>query len=100
MIRYLFAIFFTLAYGNDLQTLKTPISIPKQNIFNIFSPFIIQKPKLEIIINQRAKINGKWYKLHQKFLEYSINEIGKNFVVLENSHQTLTLYTHPPKEQK
>ncbi|PAF52323.1 hypothetical protein [Helicobacter sp. 13S00477-4] len=71
-----------------------PISIPKQNIPNIFDPQILTKPKLEMIINQKAKINGKWYQIGQIISKYQIIQIEKNFVVLKNKRQILTLKTH------
>ncbi|PAF42356.1 hypothetical protein [Helicobacter sp. 11S02596-1] len=73
--------------------LNTPIHIAKQKIFNMFDSSILQTPKLEIIINQKAKINGKWYQHGQKVSKYHIIAIEQNAVILKNAQQTLKLTT-------
>ncbi|PAF47220.1 hypothetical protein BKH41_08035 [Helicobacter sp. 12S02232-10] len=98
IISLVFSTLFSDAFSEIF--LNTPIVIPKQRIFNIFDSEILGKPKLEMIINQKAKINGKWYQIGQKVSEYQIIQIQKNSIVLKNFKQTLTLYTQFNKKIK
>ena len=39
---------------------------------------------LQAIVNDHVRISGKWYKLHDKVNEYTLNSIEVNAVVLKN----------------
>ncbi len=47
---------------------------------------------LEVIINGKSvMIDGSWYKLNDKIYGYTISEIGRNTVTIENKKRTKTL---------
>ncbi len=43
------------------------------------------KYELQAILNNRAKISGKWYKLGEKVEEFTLSSINNNGVFLKNS---------------
>ncbi|NPA81426.1 MAG: hypothetical protein GXO31_02335 [Epsilonproteobacteria bacterium] len=48
--------------------------------------------KLLAIFNDKVKINGKWYRLHQKIGEYRISKIAKGYVILRDRSEKIKLY--------
>ncbi|PAF47091.1 hypothetical protein BKH46_05070 [Helicobacter sp. 12S02634-8] len=88
------------SYELTKEAFDTPRIIPKQAIFDVFNPEILQKPQLEMIINQKARINGKWFVQGQQFSQYHITHIQRDSVTLSSDYETITLYTHPPKNSK
>lgn len=81
---------FVWVNSNEIEVLM-PISIPKQNIPNMFlfeSNAILQ---LKMIVNQKAKIDDVWYSLGQKVSHYRISEITSNSVTLKNHKKILVL---------
>lgn len=82
---------FTWVHSDDLEVLKTPIFIPKQNIPDMFLLESNTIPKLKMIINEKAKIGDIWYHLGQKFRGYVISEITPKSVTLKNHKKILVL---------
>jgi len=72
---------FTNTKTNTYQT--KPIKIIQPKITNI-------KYKLEAIFQQKVKINGNWYKNHDKLDEYTII-ISQNKVYLKNNKNIIDL---------
>jgi len=48
--------------------------------------------KLLAIFNNKAKINGKWYRVNQKIDNYKLLKIRKNSVILRDGGRRITLY--------
>ncbi|EJF07168.1 hypothetical protein ThvES_00007290 [Thiovulum sp. ES] len=57
-----------------------------------------KKLKLETIFNERAKISGEWFSLHQFCNDYKISKIGKDFVKLVRDDEVKILKF--PKKHK
>lgn len=67
------------------------IEIPHQNIQNFFHSRVYGDISIEMIFNNKAKINGKWYKKGDRFLKYQIDEVENNHIVLKNSKGVLIM---------
>lgn len=67
------------------------IEIPHQNIQNFFHSRVYSDISIEMIFNNKAKINGKWYKKGDRFLKYQIDEVENNHIVLKNSKGVLIM---------
>lgn len=88
---FLILLMFTWVHSDDLEALKTPIFIPKQNIPDMFLLESNATPKLKMIINEKAKIGDIWYRLGQKFRGYVISEITPKSVTLKSHKKILVL---------
>lgn len=71
------------------------LAAAKPDILSLQDPFFGVKPPkpliLSVILNQRAKINKVWYKKGQIVQDYIIEDIGPNFVKLNNGKKELLL---------
>jgi len=56
--------------------------------------------RLMAILNDRVKINHKWYHLHGKVNGYTISKIGKNYVVLSRKNKHIRLFLKQRKNKK
>ncbi len=52
---------------------------------------IPKKPILSMIFNKNAFINGKWYKVNDKFADYVIKKIYQDIVVLKKNNRYMRL---------
>lgn len=68
-----------------------PIEIPHQNIWNFFHSKAYGDISVEMIFNNKAKINGKWYKKGDRFLKYQIDKVENNHIVLKDSEGILIM---------
>lgn len=93
---------FIWTNSNEIDVLIMPISIPKQNIPNMFLFESSAIPQLKMIVNQKAKIDDVWYSLGQEVSHYRISEITSNSVILKNSKKILVLkiQTRKPLQKK
>ena len=55
---------------------------------------------LTAIINDRVKLNNKWYSLNSKIGGYKITEIGDNSVLLAKNSKHVRVYMKRPKSKK
>lgn len=62
-----------------------PIEIPHQNIQNFFDFKADGGMSVEMILNNKAKINGKWYQKGDRLSKYQIYEVKNNHIVLKDS---------------
>lgn len=87
--------FLILIFGISIisaEELTLPsIEIPHQNIQNFFHSRVYGDISIEMIFNNKAKINGKWYKKGDRFLKYQIDEVENNHIVLKNSKGVLIM---------
>ncbi len=60
---------------------KTVKEKPKKAILKLFA-----------IFNNKAKINGKWYRVRQKVGNYKVLRINKNSVILRDGGKRITLF--------
>lgn len=68
------------------ELLLPSIEIPHQNIRDFFHSKVYDGDvSLEMILNNKAKINGKWYKKGDRFSKYQIYAVENNHIVLKNS---------------
>ena len=86
----------------EIKKLKNPF-INKQNLTKLkekvtLQDYNIKKRKvyyrLSSIFGNRARINGKWYKIGSKIGLYHLSYIGDNYVILSKKKKKLTLYLH------
>jgi hypothetical protein len=87
----------------NITNLKIPDPFFKEEkrIKNIVEKVEIKKEKklkLETIFNERAKISGEWFSLHEFCNSYKIFEIGKDFVKLVRDDEVKILKF--PKKHK
>ncbi len=54
--------------------------------------------RLQAIFNDRAKINGRWYKLGSKIEGFKIVAIRENYVILQRGNKTLKLFLHKKRK--
>ena len=54
---------------------------------------------LSSIFGDRARINGRWYKIGSKVGAYRLRNIGTNYVVLARGKKVLRLYMHQRKRK-
>lgn len=66
-------------------TLKAEVNATEITKEKVFS--------LEVIFNQKARINAKWYKKGDKIEEFTVVSIKKKSVVLEKNERFVTLHT-------
>ncbi len=54
----------------------------------------IKKPKyiLTVIFDEKAKINGKWYKLNSKLGNFKLINIRSDSVIIQNEHSKKELF--------
>ncbi len=85
--------------NDEIKNLKDPFyykngykkSIKRKNYKN---RTISSRYKLYAILNEKAKINGKWYKLGSKIKGYKLYKICTNCVKLKKGGKIVTLYLH------
>jgi len=72
----------------DIDDLKAPFATvaPKVKVVEgeVIKPSVTNNFSLEAIINKRAKISGKWYKLRSEVHGMKIVSVGYNYVWLKN----------------
>lgn len=82
-LRYFLIFCISIVSAKELTL--PPIEIPHQNIQNFFHSKTSGDISVEMILNNKAKINGKWYKKGDRFLKYQIYEVENNLIVLKDS---------------
>jgi len=80
------------------RQIKIRKSIVKKNIF-----FTKHRKRREFvlsaILNDKAKINGKWYTLNDKIGRFKLARIGENFIVLRDKNNNLRLFLRHKKNR-
>lgn len=89
---------------------KKRIGISNSQIDRVKNPFImtyskvvvkdgngtvtIKKPTytLTAILNNKAKLNGQWYKLHSEIGDFKLVSIRSNSVIIKNEHSKKELF--------
>lgn len=129
LLKFSFLLFclLTFSYANsDLNKIDSIIEkikikrvgLQKKQIYSLKDPFFYDKKtvlkikhkkykknayrtyyRLQAIINNRAKINRKWYKIGNKIGGYKLYEICSNCVKLKKRGKTLTLYLYKTKNR-
>ncbi|WP_187648450.1 hypothetical protein [Nitrosophilus labii] len=84
---------------DNIKKLKDPFYYKTKSRTNIKrksfrSNYISSRYKLYAILNDKAKINGKWYKLGSKIKGFRLYKICTNCVKLKKGSKTFTLYLH------
>ena len=82
---------------SDEELSRVPTPFVGQDIFNIIRDKNATKPKSIVlrlygIMNDRAKINKKWYKLNSKVYGYRLVEIKNISVILKRKRKKLELF--------
>ena len=71
-------------YSNKRITLRA-----KRKLFNkTIKPYY----RLSAIFNDKAKINGRWYKIGSRVGKYRLFDICRNYVKLKRNKKVLTLF--------
>ncbi|NPA65071.1 MAG: hypothetical protein GXO16_08875 [Epsilonproteobacteria bacterium] len=103
-----------------IEKVKEPRpGLPKEVIKKLKNPFVSEKkiekivkvvkkrPKkrgirlsLTSIFGNRARINGRWYKVGDRVAGYRLVHIGNNYVVLKRGNKTLRLYLGGKRRSK
>lgn len=82
--------------GENTQTYAHTSSIlsPSFSLKSPWSQEVVQNSPLllEALLNQKAKINGRWIRIGEKISGYTLQAIQDNSVVLQNPNHTLTLH--------
>jgi len=68
--------------------LMTNVVIAKEN--NTTAPKI--KYNLNAIFGNKAKINGKWYKLNSEIGSFKLSHVKSNSVIMQNGHSKKELF--------
>jgi len=55
---------------------------------------------LTAIINDRVKINNRWYILNSKINGYKITKVGDNYVLLARNNKQVRVFLKRPKSKK
>lgn len=76
---------FSISIVSAEELTLPPIEIPHQNIQNFFHSKASGDISVEMILNNKVKINGKWYKKGDRFSKYQIYEVENNHIVLKDS---------------
>lgn len=79
--------FQTYAHSSALLPTIAPLTSPWKKTLSAISPLT-----LEALLNQKAKINGHWIKLGEQVSGYTLKEIQKDCIILQNTTGSLTLY--------
>ena len=72
-----------------IKKAKTPKKTAKKRVYY----------KLYSIFNNRAKINGRWYRLGSKVGSYRLVSIGSDSVLLRNKYRQLRLFLSKRKRK-
>ena len=90
--------------ADEVKSAKNPFVKSVKNSKNRKYVKIYKKkrPKLFLnaIINNRAKINHKWYDINSKIDGYKLIKICNNYVILKRANKTVYLYLKFPKNKK
>ncbi|WP_457597199.1 hypothetical protein [Hydrogenimonas sp.] len=90
----------------EIETAKDPFVYFRNGKKPLYvkSGAIKSKPKvrfvLSAIINDRTKINGRWYGLHGKVHGYRIDKIGPNYVLLTRNGTQVRVFLQKPRSKK
>ncbi|WP_353662489.1 hypothetical protein [Hydrogenimonas sp. SS33] len=99
---------------NDIK--QERIGLTKQDIAKAKDPFIYLGGKysrvlagkskkrhyrftLTAIINDRVKLNRKWYSLNQTIHGYKISKVGKNYALLTRGNEKVRVYMRHKKSK-
>jgi len=55
---------------------------------------------LSAIINDRVKLNNKWYSLGNTVHGFKISKVGKNYVILARKNEQVRIFMKRPKSNK
>ncbi|MDD3342515.1 MAG: hypothetical protein PHR87_02950 [Sulfurospirillaceae bacterium] len=103
-----------LSMGNEVKEYDTifekiaekRIGIQSSSIDAISNPFILNNSatiaddnntpntsyQLEATINQHAKINGNWYKIHQRVGEFKLVKVNPDSIILHNEAERKEIF--------
>ena len=84
-----------------LQKTQEPFLTTEKNTTKVLNrPNISKETKLELhaVVNGKAYINTKWYRLDDEVLSYHLKFIGKRGVVLRNGNTIKKLYLRKKRE--
>ena len=105
----------TKEYDNIFEKIsETRVGIKNKEIEKIKNPFIViykqsadsNKTKkkivyvLDAIFNNKAMINGKWYKRYSKIGTYKLIKIKKSSILLRNTNKTKELFIRNKNESE
>ena len=81
---------------NKINSVKNPfiMSYPKIVVKDGNGTVLIKKPTyvLTVIFDNKAKINGQWYKLNSELGEFKLASISSKSVIIKNEHSKKELF--------
>ncbi|BBG65686.1 hypothetical protein NNO_0983 [Hydrogenimonas sp.] len=81
---------FVYSNGKMGRVLQTDKSVKKRH-YRFF---------LSAIINDRAKINGRWYRLNSRIGGFRISGVGKDYVLLTRKNERIRIFLNRSKSKK
>jgi len=83
-------------------TASTPkITLPKKVVFKTHSgKKEVYHFDLKAIINNRIKLNGQWYGLHDTVHGFSIEEIGEDDILLRKKREQIRIFLDKKRNNK
>ena len=88
----------------EIQTAKDPFIYPNGKLGRVLHSGKAKKRKyrffLSAIINDRVKINSKWYKLNSKIHGYRVSKVEKDHVLLTRNSERIRVFLKRSKSKK
>ncbi len=89
---------------SEIRSAKDPFIYPGGKLGRIISSYKTVKRHyrfvLSAVINDRVKINGRWYKLNSKVNGFRISRVGKDHVLLTRKNERIRVFLKRSKSKK
>ena len=89
---------------SEIRSAKDPFIYTGGKIGRIISSYKTVKRHyrfvLSAVINDRVKINGRWYKLNSKVNGFRISRVGKDHVLLTRKNERIRVFLKRSKSKK
>ncbi len=88
----------------EIKTAKDPFIYPNGRLGTVLHSAKAKKRRyrfvLSAIVNDRVKINRRWYGLNSKIAGFRVKKIGRNDVLLTRNDEKIRIFLKRPKSKK
>ena len=89
---------------SEIRSAKDPFIYPNGKLGRIIRPSKTVKKHyrfvLSAVINDRVKINGRWYGLNSKINGFRLSRVGKDHVLLTRKNERIRVFLKRSKSKK
>ncbi len=88
----------------EILTAKDPFIYPNGKMGRVLRTSEVKKRRyrfvLSAIVNDRVKINRKWYSLNSKIHGYRVSRVGRDHVLLTRNNERIRVFLKRAKSKK